>query len=114
MKLYATTTSERATKGQGGNEYLNIDIQVEQSDGVRVALCSIEVKRVVNKEYLGQDEYEASCLHNFDRKIIASVPFIDIVKGNKQKTAKCNDCGTEELPDKMGNCSNCGKYIKSQ
>lgn len=26
MKLYATTTSERATKGQGGNEYINIDL----------------------------------------------------------------------------------------
>lgn len=28
MKLYATTTSERASKGQGGNEYLSIDILV--------------------------------------------------------------------------------------
>ena len=26
MKLYATTTSERASKGQGGNRYLDIDI----------------------------------------------------------------------------------------
>lgn len=28
MKLYATTTSERASKGQGGNKTLNIDILV--------------------------------------------------------------------------------------
>lgn len=27
MKLYATTTSERATKGQGGNQFLSINIQ---------------------------------------------------------------------------------------
>jgi hypothetical protein len=27
MKLYATTTSERATKGQGGQKFLDIDIQ---------------------------------------------------------------------------------------
>jgi hypothetical protein len=26
MRLYATTTSERATKGQGGNKYLHITI----------------------------------------------------------------------------------------
>jgi len=26
MKLYSTITSERATKGQGGNEYLDIEI----------------------------------------------------------------------------------------
>lgn len=32
MKLYATTTSERATKGQGGNEYLEINITDEQGD----------------------------------------------------------------------------------
>lgn len=25
MKLYATVTSERASKGQGGNEYVNIN-----------------------------------------------------------------------------------------
>ena len=28
MKLYATTTSERASKGQGGNKYLDIEILV--------------------------------------------------------------------------------------
>ena len=27
MKLYATTTSERASKGQGGNEYLDILVE---------------------------------------------------------------------------------------
>ena len=28
MKLYATVSSERATKGQGGNEYLKISLTV--------------------------------------------------------------------------------------
>lgn len=28
MKLYATTTSERASKGQGGNRYLDIQLTV--------------------------------------------------------------------------------------
>lgn len=27
MKLYATVTSERATKGQGGNEYISIKLE---------------------------------------------------------------------------------------
>lgn len=31
MKLYATTTSERASKGQGGNKLLNIDITAGNS-----------------------------------------------------------------------------------
>ncbi len=28
MKLYATTTSERASKGQGGNDFLRSDIYI--------------------------------------------------------------------------------------
>lgn len=30
MKLYATTTSERASKGQGGNDYIKIELQRER------------------------------------------------------------------------------------
>lgn len=29
MKLYATTTSERASKGQGGNDFLEIHVEDE-------------------------------------------------------------------------------------
>ena len=32
MKLYATTTSERASKGQGGNEYLEIEVKNERKE----------------------------------------------------------------------------------
>lgn len=28
MKLYATTTSERASKGQGGNNFLDIELSI--------------------------------------------------------------------------------------
>jgi hypothetical protein len=42
MKLYAQTTSERASKGQGGNQFLNIDLTVgdakEPIDAGRVTL----------------------------------------------------------------------------
>lgn len=34
MKLYATTTSERASKGQGGNEYILIDVMNEKKDKI--------------------------------------------------------------------------------
>lgn len=42
MKLYATTTSERARKGQGGNEYLRIEIMNGQ--GERLANITVEPK----------------------------------------------------------------------
>lgn len=32
MKIYATTTSERATKGQGGNDYLDIEVKGENQE----------------------------------------------------------------------------------
>lgn len=34
MKLYATITSERATKGQGGNEYLFIIVKDEKQETI--------------------------------------------------------------------------------
>ncbi len=47
MKLYATTTSERASKGQGGNEYIetNFFITSKESPQARV--------RVINDEKMG-------------------------------------------------------------
>lgn len=34
MRLYSTITSERASKGQGGNDYLLIDIMDENRDKI--------------------------------------------------------------------------------
>lgn len=41
MKLYATTTSERASKGQGGNKLLDIDVI---AGGNRAKVLSISFK----------------------------------------------------------------------
>lgn len=34
MKLYATTTTERASKGQGGNDFLTVEIKAEKFNGI--------------------------------------------------------------------------------
>ena len=36
MKLYATTTSERASKGQGGNQFIETVLSVGSADDSRV------------------------------------------------------------------------------
>lgn len=36
MKLYATVSSERATKGQGGNDFLSIEIYNENNDIISI------------------------------------------------------------------------------
>ncbi len=41
MKLYATTTSERASKGQGGNDKLIVEFS---ANGGKDKICSIEMK----------------------------------------------------------------------
>ena len=83
MELYATTTSERATKGQGGNEFIainlyndkkicfgSIEILPDESVWVR---CHGEKHFIVNQKQLNQ----------FD------------TKDKKQKTVKtiCRHCG---------------------
>jgi len=56
MKLYATTTSERASKGQGGNKYLDIEtlVEVKNSAGMlkRETLAKLAVIQDDNFYYL--------------------------------------------------------------
>jgi len=79
MKLYATTTSERATKGQGG-QWLDIEITAEKQD-----LAIISVREESNN-------YLISIIANPERK----KQEIWIPKGEKQKGEKgkqCDKCG---------------------
>ena len=39
MKLYATVTSERASKGQGGNKYLDIEIKAQELEEIPTRAC---------------------------------------------------------------------------
>lgn len=45
MKLYATTTSERASKSQGGNNYLNINVlDKEKKIALRLHISTVETE----------------------------------------------------------------------
>lgn len=68
MKLYATTTSERASKGQGGNKQLTVEFKVETDKG---------------REIVGQVEMrvERETIH-----LISNVPQYKVyIKGKSQK-----------------------------
>ena len=82
MKLYATTTSERATKGQGG-QWLDIEITAEKQD-----LAIISVREESNN-------YLISIIANPERK----KQEIWIPKGEKQKGENpyYYDLSTKEL-----------------
>lgn len=86
MKPYATVTSERASKGQGGNKYLTIDILGERLEGIPTRTNLFELVLSINDE----NELEANLLDysNGDRikiypRHMSNPPK---AKGEKRKT----------------------------
>lgn len=89
MKLYATTTSERASKGQGGNDYLEIELKA--FDRVRpVGRILLEILKDAEgkpKQYIIEfqdperdEEWEILKEGHEEQGTIQT-----IIKGNKQK-----------------------------
>ncbi len=71
MKLYAKATSDRATKGQGGNEYINIHLYSGSEKDSRLNYTiEYKMKGIIVRD----DSY----------KIL-----LDTTKGEKQKIEKC-------------------------
>lgn len=108
MKLYATTTSERASKGQGGNEYIIIDLKVGSAKN-SFSIGQVEV--ILNndtKHGCNTDEWVLqwrSSEHD-DWNILAQGN-IDNTKGEKKKGEKClhGYCNDERI------CNACGKQL---
>ncbi|HVM60180.1 MAG TPA: hypothetical protein VMV72_04870 [Verrucomicrobiae bacterium] len=73
MKLYATVTSERATKGQGGNDFLNIVITNEHEE---------EIMRVHAN---GRGKEKPRIAISFDGDKLCFPPQPIDIKGKRQK-----------------------------
>lgn len=113
MKLYATTTSERASKGQGG-EWLDINIYNEK-------------KEIIAKFEVRESQYPHTEFDILYWKHTPSVSFGEMAydgnkkidcgcrkdefccfkhfKESKQKDDKCVSCN--KLPDQFGRCRCC-------
>jgi hypothetical protein len=109
MKLYGTITSERATKGQGGNKYLNIDILVgDKNNPILLAQFTAEHKSDVDGMGSGYVLYD----HN-SRENIYWV--LDKEKGERQKGEMSEPrqdyhCKICKDSDEWGNCRVCGRH----
>lgn len=61
MKLYATTTSERASKGQGGNDFLKISLQRDREKLSHIieytsdVLCVYAIRNTETGQMIGKD-----------------------------------------------------------
>lgn len=99
MKLYATTTSERATKGQGGNKSIEIMLQVRDDERK-------------TDDYVGRVNLyvttSGSIVMSFTSLVNEQVVKIELPrrysKGKKEKGELCN-CGRNPgFHEKQGNC----------
>ena len=79
MKLYATTTSERASKGQGGNDYLIIDVSGEDQE----IFLSIIIKDIVSNT--GEYQYTGIGITRKEKNRI--VEHVEMKTGKKLQTA---------------------------
>lgn len=63
MKLYATTTSERAKKGQGGNKYIEVIINDEQKENI----CQVLVEYREEEIYVEFTNYSSGEKYIFSK-----------------------------------------------
>jgi len=96
MKLYATTTSERASKGQGGNKYINFEITAGENQTVML------YGQLVCEETETENIYR---LWNGD----ICVDTLRESKGKQKKDEKCPKCGSKNIDAYYGHCTDC-KY----
>jgi len=87
MKLYATVSSERATKGQGGNEYLDSVVSINKHEVLKIQIDKHEngthyALQVLERGYIVFEE-------NYP---------IEETKGKKQK-GDCDDCMSQTCLD---------------
>ena len=93
MKLYATVTSERASKGQGGNKYLEIEIIDEE----RLPLLSLYLTPELEVQYI---------------KSAVIKGFREVVGFNIKQ--ECTECGKIAYLSAVKTCPDCvKKWVKS-
>jgi len=95
MKLYATTTSERASKGQGGNKRIAVEITVgEEYEKQTILYASVE-----------REETETEDIYRLWNGDIQADKIIIPKKKGKQKTSdSCKKGYAICLKDGMGRC----------
>lgn len=96
MKLYATTTSERASKGQGGNKYLEIEIKiidkVHPAYYLRVNGKSIELLDNEERSLYIEDHRSFPTVSELSRGYCMTCNNIGWI-GPKEKCLNCNPKG---------------------
>jgi len=80
MKLYATTTSERASKGQGGNLFISVDLSHD-----KIPLAKIMLDAHGFLYIKGAMEIEWRKVYIANRGILEDITDVNKTKGKSQK-----------------------------
>lgn len=99
MKMYATVSSERATKGQGGNNHLDIDIFVGSSNESKKI-----IEGTITPEGNGYVVYITTLGQGDDDQCIDTIVK---VKAEQKKGETCLTCGDSGWLSKSDRCLNC-------
>lgn len=118
MKLYATTTSERASKGQGGNKFITVEITANKQVIALIKVFPSPVGQITK----GYDNFIVQWLEtNREGKETGIVTHGDVrgvkqeQKGKSQKGEKyteyyCQDCDIINH-DGKDTCPDCGGHM---
>lgn len=110
-KIYATVTSERASKGQGGNNFLAVSLTVGSRDNqISAGVVRIETQadRFVGY-YISNACREGKNLFIIPREVKGQAE-AGPTKGKRQKGEKCKWCNAGSLDKTRANnpfCHNC-------
>lgn len=115
MKLYATVSSERASKGQGGNEKLELELFIGSKNN------SQKIARIllIPSEYLAKT-YELR-LYDKNGMYFTKYEEEEQTKGEKKKDEQCTECNSRDnvslytgmkYGDKKYLCYKCYRGIK--
>lgn len=115
MKLYAKTTSDRASKGQGGNEYICIKLTVQNGaqQNYPIGEVILDYNDDVEKHGTTQNEWVLKYLAHdkYDAEIIdqGNVEPPNKTIGKKQKSDLCPS-GHKQDADGRCKCTNRDAY----
>lgn len=102
MKLYATTTSERATKGQGGNDFLDMQIFFKNQSIPKVTIRLHKQLQPIENPFWHL-EYQ----RHGESKWNVIAEFIDDKKGEKKKSDGYVKAQCGHGVDKDTQCEDC-------
>lgn len=114
MKLYATVTSERASKGQGGNEHLEIKVKDGNQEIIfemRIIPINTGFEAVGWYQSNGERYFQHFLQGKGERQKGETLTVVNCKAHNEEHCEHCPKFpGDKVMPDKNGNCSLCGLH----